>query len=474
MAKSRTRDRIGEEDIAAIIAAVARHPGGADRETIAKALPRKLAPRTLQFWLKNLVDDGRLRSEGAKRAVRYHVPATTITTAPVTTLPETETEAAAVVPVSPVGAAIQQYLSKPVEARKPVGYNREFLDTYRPNARPYLSTKERAHLREIGTRHVAADVAGTYAKQILGHLLIDLSWNSSRLEGNTYSLIDTKRLIEFGEEATGRDRLEAQMIMNHKEAIEFLVNAADEIGFNRYTILNLHGILANNLLADRSAVGRLRHIAVGIERSTFQPLAVPPQIEEYFDQILATAEAIEDPFEQSFFVMAQLPYLQPFDDVNKRVSRLAANIPFIKRNLSPLSFTDVPRKLYNEAMLGIYELNDVALLKDVFIWAYGRSAEQYAAARQSLGEPDPFRFKHGAALRQVVADVVRERRDRKAAATFLTQWAEENIAADERERFRETAEAELLSLHEGNFARYKVRPSEFKSWQDDWAKKPAR
>jgi hypothetical protein len=474
MAKSRTRDRIGEEDIAAIIAAVAHHPSGADRETIAKALPRKLAPRTLQFWLKNLVGDGRLRIEGVKRAVRYHAAPSPAPLVPGATLPETETEAPVVVPVSPVGAAIQQYLSQPVEARKPVGYNREFLDTYRPNARPYLSTKERAHLREVGARHVAADAAGTYAKQILSHLLIDLSWNSSRLEGNTYSLIDTKRLIEFGEEATGRGRLEAQMIMNHKEAIEFLVNAADEIGFNRYTILNLHGILANNLLADTSAVGRLRHIAVGIERSTFQPLAVPQQIEEYFDQILATAEAIEDPFEQSFFAMAQLPYLQPFDDVNKRVSRLAANIPFIKRNLSPLSFTDVPRKLYNEAMLGIYELNDVALLKDVFIWAYGRSAEQYAAVRQSLGEPDPFRFKHRTALRQVVADIVRERLDRKAAATFVTAWAEQNVDADERERFREMAEAELLSLHEGNFARYKVRPSEFKSWQDVWAKKPSR
>jgi Fic family protein len=73
---------------------------------------------------------------------------------------------------------------------------------------------------------------------------MDVSWNSSRLEGNTCSLLDTKRLIEFGEEAAGRDRLEAQMIINHKEAIEFLVNAADEIGFSRYTILNLHGILA--------------------------------------------------------------------------------------------------------------------------------------------------------------------------------------------------------------------------------------
>ena len=199
---------------------------------------------------------------------------------------------------------------------------------------------------------------------------------------------------------------------------------------------------------------------------------MPQQIEEYFDQILATAEAIEDPFEQSLFVMAQLPYLQPFDDVNKRVSRLAANIPFIKRNLSPLSFTEVPRKLYSEAMLGIYELNDVALLKDVYMWAYGRSAEQYAAARQSIGEPDPFRFKHSATLRQVVAGIIRERLDRKAVSAFLRQWIEENVAADERTRFRETAEAELLSLHEGNFARYKVRPSEFKSWQEIWAREP--
>jgi Fic/DOC family protein len=472
MPKNRTRDRVGEDDIAAIIAAVERHPGGASRENIAGALPRKLAPRTLQFWLKNLVESERLESKGVKRAVRYHLPASA-PVAPDATVPETETGAAPLVPVSRAGAAVQRHLSKPAEARKPVGYNRNFLDSYRPNVRFYLPEKEREHLRETGARPVAAEAAGTYAKQILTRLLIDLSWNSSRLEGNTYSLLDTKRLIEFGEEATGRDRLEAQMIMNHKEAIEFLVNAADEIGFNRYTILNLHGILANNLLPDEGAAGRLRHTAVGIERSTFEPLAVPQQIEEYFDQILATAAAIEDPYEQSFFVMTQLPYLQPFDDVNKRVSRLAANIPFIKRNLSPLSFTGVPRKLYTEAMLGVYELNDVALLKDVFLWAYGRSAEQYTAVRQSLGEPDPFRSKHRGALRQVVADVVRDRLDRKAAAAFLARWTEENIVPAERERFREMAENDLLGLHEGNFARYQVRPAEFKSWQEVWAEKPA-
>jgi Fic family protein len=84
--------------------------------------------------------------------------------------------------------------------------------------------------------------------------------------------------------------------------------------------------------------------------------AAPQLIEESFDQILATAAAISDPFGQAFFVMVQLPYLQPFDDVNKRVSRLAANIPLIKRNLTPLSFTDVPRQTYTEAVLGAYEL----------------------------------------------------------------------------------------------------------------------
>jgi hypothetical protein len=469
MPKSRTRDRVGEDDVAAIIAAVARYPGGAGRENIAAALPRKLASRTLQFWLKNLVESGRLTSKGVKRAVKYHVPPPEAAAA-LTTAPE---ETAPAIPVSRAAAAIQRHLLQPVEARKPVGYNREFLDSYRPNVRFYLSAEERARLASIGKRHVAAEAAGTYAKQILTRLLIDLSWNSSRLEGNTYSLLDTKRLIEFGEEAAGRDRLEAQMIMNHKEAIEFLVNAADEIGFNRYTILNLHSSLANNLLPDEDAAGRLRHIAVGIERSTFVPLVVPQLIEDYFDQILATAAAIEDPYEQSFFVMAQLPYLLPFDDVNKRVSRLAANIPFIKRNLSPLSFTGVPRKLYNEAMLGVYELNDVALLKDIFLWAYGRSAEQYTAVRQSLGEPDPFRFKHRVALRQVVADVVRDRLNRKAAAAFLARWTEESIVPDERERFREMAENDLLGLHEGNFARYQLRPAAFAAWQDVWAGKTA-
>jgi len=196
----------------------------------------------------------------------------------------------------------------------------------------------------------AAEAAGTYAKQILSRLLIDLSWNSSRLEGNTYSFLDTRRLIEFGEEAEGRDRLEAQMIVNHKDAIEFLVNAAMRLA----STATRSSIFMEFSPITSWRTRELRSAAAFPRRHRTIDLSTPSrsqQIEEYFNQILATAAAIEDPYEQSFFVMVQLPYLQPFDDVNKRVSRLAANIPFIKRNLSPLSFTDVPRSLYTEAML---------------------------------------------------------------------------------------------------------------------------
>ena len=453
-----------EQELEAIEREVRARPGVTSAE-LAEMLGDQVARRTLQHRLKGLVDGGRLIREGERRWARYRVPE-----APPAPAPAVEAVAdEAAVPLSPEGQEIRSHLRQPLAARTPVGYNRDFLSAYRPGETFYLSEAARARLAETGSRPVSGqEPAGTYARQILSRLLIDLSWNSSRLEGNTYSLLDTKRLIEFGQEAEGRDRLEAQMILNHKDAVEFLVGNAADIGFNRYTILNLHGILANNLLADQRAAGRLRHIGVGIDGSVYHPPETPQLVEECFDQLLATADAIADPFEQSFFVMVHLPYLQPFDDVNKRVSRMAANIPFIKANLSPLSFTDLPRGLYANAVLGVYELNRIELLRDVFIWSYERSAARYAAVRQSLGEPDPFRLRYRDALRDVVAEVVRGRMDRKTAAARVESWATEHVKDDDRSAFREVAETELLGLHEGNFARYAIRPGEFAAWQKAW------
>ena len=195
---------------------------------------------------------------------------------------------------------------------------------------------------------------------------------------------------------------------------------------------------------------------------------MPQLIEECFDLILAKASAIEDPFEQAFFALVQLPYLQPFDDVNKRTSRLAANIPLIKHNLSPLSFEDVSRDRYTAAVLGVYELNRTELLRDTFLWAYNRSAARYAAVRQSMGEPDAFRMKHRTALRKVVGAVIREHMDKKQATLHVSAWARGAVDDNERQRFCEIAEKELLGMHEGNFARYGIRPTEFAAWRARW------
>jgi Fic family protein len=275
-------------------------------------------------------------------------------------------------------------------------------------------------------------------------------------------------LINKGLQAEGKDAEDAQMILNHKDAIEFLVEAANDIDFNRHTILNLHAMLSNNLLPDPQASGRLRQNEIEIGHSTYVPLQIPQQIEECFNVLLQKAGVINDPFEQAFFVTVQLPYLQPFEDVNKRVSRLAANIPLIKRNLSPLSFVDVPESLYKDALMSVYELNRTELARDVFMWAYQRSSRRYAAIKQSVGEPDLFRMQYRDSLRSAVADVMQKQVNKRTASKHIEKWTKSNVPAEDRARFIEVVESELIGMHEGNFARYKVRPSEFFAWKHVW------
>ena len=181
-----------------------------------------------------------------------------------------------------------------------------------------------------------------------------------------------------------------------------------------------------------------------------------------------TATVITDPFEQAFFALVHLAYLQGFEDVNKRVSRLAANIPLIRGNLCPLSFVDVPERAYVDGVLAIYELNRVELLRDVFVWAYERSSGRYSAVRQSLGEPDPFRLRYRALVAEAVATVVRTGVDKQAATALARQRAAEQVSPADQARFVEVVETELMSLHEGNIARYRLRPAEYEAWRQGW------
>lgn len=456
-----------QEELESLVDIIKRHPEGVSLEELFHFMNKVIPRRTAQYRLAHLVKSGILKIEGAGRSSKYYYINPVIEDKQLSE--ETETAKATFrIPLSPEGEEVQKQITVPIQLRPHVSYQREFLDSYEPNKTFYLSQSIIEKLFKLGSDTERGRPAGTYARKIYQRLLIDLSWNSSRLEGNTYSLLETERLLATGEEAPGKDRMESQMILNHKEAIEFIVDMAEEVNINRYTILNIHGLLSHDLLMDPKACGRLRTTPVKIGKSVYHPIEVPQLVEDYFQLIIQKATVIKNPFEQSFFLMVHLPYLQSFLDVNKRVSRLAGNIPFIRENLSPLSFVDVPESDYIEGLLAIYELNRLEFFRDVFVWAYERSASLYLATLEAIGQPDPFRVRYRDLIRQAVYAVVQNKTDRLKSAQFIFTFANENIAPEDRNRFIEIVEIEVSSLHEGNFARFKIRPSEFFEWQSSW------
>ena len=440
-----------------------RHaPGGL---TLAELLARHpgLARRTAQRRIARLIDEKRVVATGKGRARRY------LAAGPLSVPSSTADEDAfpSHIPLAADSRDVLAYVDRPLGARSPVGYQREFLDTYRPNETWYLSEPLRRQLRRMGDTGRAGTPAGTHGRNILGRLLIDLSWASSHLEGNTYTRLDTRELIEHGKAAQGKALLETQMILNHKAAIELLVENAGAVGFDRYTLLNLHSVLSENLLPNPADEGRLRQHVVEIGKSVYRPLSVPAQIEEMLDEVLDKAGRIDDPFEQSFFAMVHLPYLQPFADVNKRTSRLSANLPLIRANLCPLTFLDVPERAYTRAMLGVYELTRVELLRDLYLWAYERSTQEYLAIRQTLAEPDPLRLAYRDVIRQSVREIVRRPgEDPLDAIRLAVEGWTDTVAENDREALEALLIEELRRLHEGALARYGLRPAEYRWWRE--------
>ena len=458
--------KLPEDLTARIEAEIARHPDGVGIDDLHTILIDIVSRRSLQRRLASLVEQQRIRAEGDGRALKYRGGTGDVTIALQgisVTASVGQITAEIYVPTSAEGEDIRAYVRQPIQGRTPVGYDRELLETYRPNQTRYLPPEIREHLHNIGRSPDGERPAGTYARDILGRLLIDLSWASSRLEGNTYTRLDTQNLIELGQAAAGKDRRDAQMILNHKAAIELLVEQAEDIGFNTFTFFNLHALLSENLLADPSESGRLRQRIVEVSGTVFHPLGIPHQIDDYFHMILDKAAAIDDPFEQAFFIMVHIPYLQPFVDVNKRVSRLGANIPLIRHDLCPLSFIDVPERAYVEGTIGVYELKRFDLLRDVFVWAYERSCQRYMAIQETVAEPDPARLRYREALITVVSEIVRgqqppgEAAVRAVAATLVPQ--------EHLDQITELALADLHNLHEGNVSRYRLRLSEYRAWQ---------
>ena len=454
---------VSSQELDPIVDLIAQHSDGIGVDALARLLGTNVKRRTLQRRLAALVELKRILPEGGGRALKYRIAPIAGTINAVLEPITVQMTGEVYVPTSPEGEEIKAYVRQPRQQRKPVSYNNAFLEQYHPNQTAYLPESLRTQLHSLGRPSAEQTPAGTFARDILNRLLIDLSWASSKLEGNTYSRLDTERLIEFGQAAEGKDALETQMILNHKSAIEYLVRDTEHAIVSPETVISLHAFLSDGLMPDPLTCGRIRKRPVEIGGSVYLPIAMPQRLEELFGIVMSMAAEINDPFEQSFFLMVHLPYLQPFEDVNKRVSRLAANIPLIQHNLCPLSFIDVPQQAYVDAMLGVYELNRIELLRDVFVWAYERSCQQYVAVQQQLVPPDTFRLRHRKELTEAVQAIVRD--GHTANESTIRAVTPVTVIHEDQARFVALVMEEFKALHPGNAIRFGLRPLEFAEWQ---------
>lgn len=400
---------------------------------------------TLKRHLEDLVASGKINRTGKARSTRYHLAKGTTTSAPASTL---------TIPLSPKARILLATLSKPLATRTPVTYQRKLIDQYVPN-QTFLLPKDLAETLAREGRMSGQQPAGTYIRKVLEQLLIDLSWSSSQLEGNRYTLLATEELFKRGAEGGDADAI---MLLNHKRGIEFLVDAVPEYGLTIPLIRNLHSLLMQDLLNDPKALGEIRNKIVNISDTVYVPSQVSSLLEEMLNRMVETAKQIKNPIEAAFFLWVNIAYLQPFEGGNKRTSRLAANIPLMLYNCAPLSFMNIDARDYACAMMGIYEFLDASLAADLFAWTYRRSIQKYAVVLESMGAPDQFRLKYREILTSAVQQVLC---DRKLVVKIVRSL---HLPANDKEKFMEILESELENLTVHNCARHRVTMKMVEEW----------
>lgn len=219
------------------------------------------------------------------------------------------------------------------------------------------------------------DLSKTIQKKELERLIIELSWKSSKIEGNTYSLLDTEKLILENKAASDKTKEETQMILNHKAAFDFIRKNSDKFKtLNKKNLEDLHAILVKDL---KVGFG-LRKKPVGVTGSIYRPLDNVYQITEAVEELAATISRAKTAYDKALLALICIPYIQPFEDGNKRTGRLMANAILIAHGLAPLSYRGVDEKEYREAALVFYELNTIGPFKKIFVEQYDFAARNYA------------------------------------------------------------------------------------------------
>ena len=271
---------------------------------------------------------------------------------------------------------VENYYSKEIDEREiEENFNLSIIQDLLPEI-DLLTQSENLKLEKLQkeySKNISELSKNEYNKE-LERLAIDLSWKSSQIEGNTYSLLETERLIKEQEVAQGKSKEEATMLLNHKEALDFIIDNPDYLfPLSVSKIEDIHSILIKDLRIDRN----IRKRRVGISGTNYKPLDNEFQIKEALISVCDLINEKDDVFEQALLALILISYIQPFSDGNKRTARIVSNAILINQKHCPISFRTVDSIDYKKAMLLFYEQNNVTVFKRVFIDQFEFAVKTY-------------------------------------------------------------------------------------------------
>ena len=315
------------------------------REFISQALAETPSDSTLKRTIRNLVEKNLIEVCGSGPATKYKLTPQALVTAPLD---------------------LATYFDKDVDERQvQESFNFELIREILPYVELFTA-EERQRLDEAQKAFEENTEGMTeleYRKE-MERLGGDLSWKSSQIEGNTYSLLETERLLKEKQEAAGKTREEAIMLLNHKDALDFLLDTPDYlVHLSVHRIEDIHSLLTKELGVDRN----IRRRRMGITGTKYRPLDNEFQIREALEDSCTLINAKENVFEKALLALVLLSYIQAFADGNKRTARITSNAILMANGYCPISFRTVDSIDYKKAMLMFYEQNNIAAFKSIFI-----------------------------------------------------------------------------------------------------------
>jgi len=236
--------------------------------------------------------------------------------------------------------------------------------------------EEKAYLKRLNEQYLAnvKNISPDVQKKEFERLVIELSWKSSQIEGNTYTLLETETLIKENKEAKGHKKEEAAMIMNHKKALEYIrSNKSNFKTISVAKIEDIHSLLIKSLKISKG----LRKSVVGIVGTAYKPLDNIFQIKESLEKTCKLVNDEKNPFAKAIILSVMIAYIQPFEDGNKRTSRMASNAILMAHNICPLSYRSVDEAEYKKAVILFYEQNNLSYFKQLFIEQFEFAVNNY-------------------------------------------------------------------------------------------------